>query len=92
MLPETACHKPAQRLLFHCIVTNLHLPHDAVFKFGLSDTERAADEFRSILPPALVRKIDWTKATNMHQLFDEGLVADPTIARLLPQCTSWWMS
>jgi len=118
-------------LLFHCIVTNLHLPHDALFKFGFSDTERAADEFRSILPPALVHKIDWealeridgtehqsqadpmmpyrmlryvdralwshvaahgntlplpaailillhlsesgwTKATNMHQLFDEG--------------------
>jgi len=46
-------------LLFHCIVTNLHLPHDALFKFGFSDTERAADEFRPILPPALVHKIDW---------------------------------
>ena len=164
----------AQPLLFQCIVTNLHLAHDTLFKFCFSDAVRAAEEFRAILPPNLVRKIDWaaleridgsfvdetltqlhsdllfstkingspgliyllfehqshaeplmpyrmlryvdralwshvsanrnalplpavipillhhsesgwTNATSMHQLFDESLVADEAIARLLPQ-------
>ena len=35
-------------------------PHDALFKDAFSDPERAAEELRAVLPPALVATVDWS--------------------------------
>jgi predicted transposase YdaD len=38
-------------------------PHDALFHFAFSRAENAAGELRSVLPPALASRIDWSTLT-----------------------------
>ncbi len=49
-------------------------PHDALFKAVFSQPEHAAVELRSVLPPALVERIDWsTLALEAGSYVDEAL-------------------
>ena len=49
-------------------------PHDGLFKYTFARVENAAGEFREVLPPLLVRRIDWsTLALRPGSFIDDEL-------------------
>lgn len=56
------------------MTTTTTTPHDALFKLVFSQPEHAEGELRSVLPPDLVRRIDWSTLTLCPGSFvDEAL-------------------
>lgn len=51
-----------------------HTPHDALFKAAFENPEHARAELRALLPPALVKRIDWGSLT-----LEPGSFVDPEL-------------
>ena len=65
------------------LVTSTH-PHDALFHKAFSNLENAAGQLRAVLPPELVRRIDWSSLR-----LDDGHYFDAELAETHSDLLYW---